>query len=96
MALLVAMGVADGQIFLVTRSAGTARLNMLQRGVLYRHVLATHPARHLAMQLHCDSFINSNSGISKTAHAHTVRQALKCVKLLPFRRHGRPRPSTLA
>ena len=64
MALLIATRMADCQIVLVAGSALATWLNVLQRGVFHRHVFATHPARHLAMQLDGDGFVNSNSGVS--------------------------------
>ena len=95
MALVVAARVADRKVFLVAGPPLASWSNMLQRGVFQRHVLATHPTRHLAMQLNGNSTVNSNSGISKSAHGDTVRQALKYVKLAALTRHGCPHPSTL-
>ena len=61
-ALVVAMFMADGQIFQVAVAALAQRLDVLQGGGFVGHMLATHPARYHAVHLPCDGFINLFSG----------------------------------
>ena len=47
--LVIAQRVADGQIGLMAVTAFAQGLNVFERGINVVDVLATHPARHLAM-----------------------------------------------
>ena len=58
MALVVAAAVADSQVFDMAAAAFAQRLNVFQRSVTRQHMLATHPARHHAMHLTRNRFIN--------------------------------------
>ena len=49
MPLVVAAVMADGQVLLMAVATFAQGLNVLQRGVGMRHVLATNPTRHNAM-----------------------------------------------
>ena len=62
-ALVIAQRMADGQIGLVTVAAFAEWLNVFQRGVDDVDVLATHPARHLAMQLAGDGVVDFLAGM---------------------------------
>jgi hypothetical protein len=62
MTLVVAAVMADGQIILVTVAPFTQGLDVFQRGVGMRHMLATNPTRHHAMQLAGDRFVNFVAG----------------------------------
>ncbi len=62
MALVVAMFMADGQIFQVTATALAQRLDVFQGGGFVGHVLTTHPARYHAVHLPGDGFVNLFSG----------------------------------
>ena len=63
MTLLVARRVTDGQIFDVAVAAFAQRLNVLQTRVNPFDVLAAQPARHLAMQLAGDGFVDFQAGV---------------------------------
>jgi len=72
--LAVAHLVADGEIFSVAVAALAQGLNVLQRGGLGRDMLATHPARHRAMQLPGHGSVDFDSGMAQAAHAEIVGQ----------------------
>jgi hypothetical protein len=61
-ALVVAVFMADGQIFKVTVATLAQRLNVLQGGCFVWHMLTTHPARYHAVHLAGDSFVNLFTG----------------------------------
>jgi len=77
MALVVAVVVADGQVVLVTAAALAQRLDMFQGRGLREHMLATHPARYLAMQLAGHGVVDLDAGVAKSAH---VAPALEWVE----------------
>ena len=54
---------ADGQIGLVAVATFAQGLDMLQRGVNQVDMLATHPARYLAVQLASDGFVDFQAGV---------------------------------
>ena len=58
MALVVAKRMADGQITLVAVAAFAQGLDVFQRCINQVHMLATHPARHLAVQLAGDGVVD--------------------------------------
>ena len=62
MPAVVAGIVADGQIFGMAVATLAQRLNVLQRGISLRHVLAADPARHLAVQLTGHGFVDFVAG----------------------------------
>ena len=62
-ALVVAKRMADGQITLVAVTAFAQGLNVFQRCINHVHMLATHPARHLAVQLAGDSVVDFLPGM---------------------------------
>ena len=69
MPLVVAAVMADRQILLVAVATFAQGLDVLQRGLRVRHMLATHPTRHHAMQLAGHRFVNFVAGELETAHA---------------------------
>jgi hypothetical protein len=66
--LVVAMGVADGQVLEMAVAAFAQGLDVLERGVGWRHVLAAHPAWHYAMQLAGHGFVDFVAGQAQFAH----------------------------
>ena len=58
MPLVVANRMTDGQVGLMAVAAFAERLNVLQRGVNDVDMLATHPTRHLAMELASDGVVD--------------------------------------
>ena len=85
MSLVVATVMADRQVLLMAAAPFAQRLNMLQRGVLRRYMLAAHPARHRAMQLagHCS--VNLVAGVRQLAHtiATAYKSAANSMRLRP-------------
>lgn len=73
MPLVVTAVMADRQVVLVAATPFAERLNMLQRGVLGLHMLTTDPARHFAMQLARDRFVDLFAGVSGFTHAMRSR-----------------------
>lgn len=71
-ALLVAYTVADGQVLKVAAAAFAARVNVLQRGQLRRHMLAANPARHLAVKLARNGRVDLDAGGMEPAHARAA------------------------
>jgi hypothetical protein len=69
MALAIADFMADGQILGMAVAAVAQRLDVLQRGGLWRDMLAADPARHDAMQLARHGFVHLDAEVSQTAHA---------------------------
>ena len=68
MTFLVTHGMADSQIRLMAVAALAQGLNVLQRGVHHAHMLTTHPARYLAMQLTGDGVVDFLPGMGEFAH----------------------------
>ena len=86
MALLIAHRVADGQIGLVAVAAFAQGLDVFKRGVHHVHMLTTHPARHLAVQLAGDGVVDFLADVGWFAHVFdvllTVRAAAVCPSAL--------------
>ncbi len=59
---VVAQRMADRQVLGVTVAPFRQRLDMLERGCLVRHMFTTDPARHPAMQLPENSFVDFVAG----------------------------------
>ena len=59
---------ADGQIGLVAIAAFAQRLDVFQCCINRVDVLATHPARHLAVQLAGDGVVDFLAGVGLFAH----------------------------
>ena len=59
---VVAVVVADGQVFLVAVAAFAQRLNVLKRGIGMCHMLPADPTRHHAMHLARYRFVNFVAG----------------------------------
>ena len=86
MPLVVTHGMADGQIGLVAVAAFAQGLNMFERGVHHVHMLATHPARHLAVQLASDGVVDFLAGVGWFAHLFVLALfALVRPSALPMR-----------
>ena len=56
--LVVALRMADGQVFKVAVAAFAKWLNVFQRGILQLNMQAAYPTRYLAVQLPGDGFVN--------------------------------------
>ena len=104
MALLVTHRVADGQIGLMAVAAFAQGLDVFQRGVNHIDMLATHPARHLPVQLAGNGVVDFLAGVGWFAHVFdvllTVRATAVCPSALlrvPRALHGQSRaePSSL-
>lgn len=74
MALAVAHFMADGQVFGMAVAAVAQGLNVFQRRRFGRDMLATHPARHHAMQLAGDGTVHLDAKVLQTAHAGIFMQ----------------------
>jgi hypothetical protein len=68
MPLVIALVMADGQIFCVAIATFAQGLHVFQRGIHRVHMLATHPARHLAVQLAGHGFVDFVAGMAEFAH----------------------------
>ena len=70
---------ADREILRMAAAAFAQRLDVLQRGIHPRHVLAAHPARHLAMQLPGYGFVDLVAGEAQAAHNQTPLRGISMV-----------------
>ena len=68
MALVVAYGVGDGEILHMAAAAFAEWLDVLQRGILGFHMLATNPARHRSVQLAGHGPVNLQARMTQLAH----------------------------
>ena len=59
---------ADSQIRLVAVAAFAQRLNVFKRGIHHVYMLATHPARHLAVQLAGNGVVDFLAIVGGFAH----------------------------
>jgi ankyrin repeat protein len=64
MALMIATAVANRQVFNMTVAALAERLDVLKCGIGWQYMFAAQPARHAAMQLAGNSFINFVAGVT--------------------------------
>ena len=68
MPLVVTVPVADRQVVDMAVAAFAQWLDMFKRCISYFDMQAAHPARHLAVQLPGDGFVNFQAGVGWFAH----------------------------
>ena len=66
---VVAHVMADRQIFQMATSTFAQRFDVLQGSGIWQHMLTTDPARHHAMHLPSDRFVDLVTRVGKFAHS---------------------------
>ena len=94
MALAIASLVANRQIFGVAVAAIAQGLDMLQRGCVWRDMLAANPARHDAVQLPRNGFVHLDPEMPQTTHRHIFvqKQTASRTRLLVVRKRSPQEP----